>query len=230
MDLTKWSKYQIENSKKVITKDTFDVNNIKYVGGVDISFNKKDPSISCAYLTIVNFNTNDIVYEDHETVKLTIEYVSGFLGFREVPVFKTLLDRLKQKKPELYPDVIMVDGFGILHPRGFGSATHLGYELDIPTIGVGKTLITIDGMDEKVIKNDFKVECKNKGDYIELVGKSGKLYGCAVKGSHDTTNPIYVSLGHKISLGTAVSIVLKTCKFRIPEPIRNSDIKSKLYF
>jgi len=230
MNLADWSSYQIENSKKIVTKDTFDINDIKYIGGVDISFNKKDPKISCGYLTVINFNNNKIVYEDHEIIKLDMEYVSGYLGFREVPVYKVLLERLKSTKPEFYPDIVMVDGFGILHVRGFGSASHLGYELNIPTIGVGKTLITIDGMDEKLIKQQFKDKCKNKGESIELFGNSGKLYGYALKGTKDTTNPIYVSVGHNISLDTALGVTLRTCQYRIPEPIRNSDIKSKLYF
>jgi deoxyinosine 3'endonuclease (endonuclease V) len=68
------------------------------------------------------------------------------------------------------------------------------------------------------------------GDYVELVGKSNTIWGLALKSSEKTQNPIYVSIGHKISLETAKNLVLKTCLFKNPEPIRNSDIKSKLYF
>ena len=124
----------------------------------------------------------------------------------------------------------MIDGFGILHHREFGSASHLGLIENIPTIGIAKTLLMIDGMDEKKIRDKFKLECHKKGDYIELIGDSGKNYGVAFKSGDNVEKPIYISIGHKISLKSAIEFVNKTCFFRIPEPIRNSDIKSKLHF
>jgi deoxyinosine 3'endonuclease (endonuclease V) len=69
-----------------------------------------------------------------------------------------------------------------------------------------------------------------KGDYIELKGDSGTIWGVALKSCESSEKPIYVTIGHKINLDTAKNIVLKTCLYKIPEPIRNSDIKSKLYF
>lgn len=89
----------------------------------------------------------------------------------------------------------MIDGFGILHPRGFGSASHVGHSLNIPTIGVAKTLMCIDGLNEHEIKKEFKSKCVLKGDYINLTGNSGKLYGSALKSADSSTNPIYVSIG-----------------------------------
>jgi len=224
-----WTKYQKQNSKKIITQDTIDINNIKYVGGLDISFNKHDVTDSCAYLTIMDYLTLKIVYEDHEKVNLMIPYVSGYLGFREVPVYSILLDRIKIKNPEYYPQITLIDGFGILHQREFGSASHLGFEKDIPTIGVGKTLMCHDGLDEKILKSEFKKNCLKKGDYVELIGNSGRVHGVALKSSDDMTNPIYVSIGHKISLESAIRIVNQLCLYRVPEPIRISDIKSKLF-
>jgi deoxyinosine 3'endonuclease (endonuclease V) len=123
----------------------------------------------------------------------------------------------------------MIDGFGILHYRAYGSASQLGMETSIPSIGIGKTLLNIDGLDEYMIKERFRKECKNVGDYIKLIGNSGKVYGVAYKSAKDTSNPIYISIGHMISLESCIDIVYKTTKYRIPEPIRNSDIKSKLY-
>lgn len=227
--MDEWIKYQNENAKKIILQDSFDVNKSKYIGGVDISFNKNDPSLACGYLTIINIDSCDIVYEDHQNITLSIPYCSGFLGFREVPVYLSLLQKLKQNTPQYYPDVVMIDGFGILHQRGFGSASHLGFITDIPTIGVAKTLLCFEGLDEKIIKTSFKLNCKNKGDCVDLIGTSGKIYGVALKGTLETENPIYVSIGHKISLETSIKIVTKLCKYRVPEPIRNSDIKSKLF-
>jgi len=191
--------------------------------GVDISFDKNDNRKACAYLTIVDYITNEIVYEDHELTTMDIPYVSGFLGFRELPNYMPIFKRLPEK---FKPDVLLVDGFGILHHRGFGSASHIGMELNIPTIGIGKTLLCMDGMFEKKIKNEMK---SNNLKELLLRGDSGKVYGVAMICSNDSSNPIYVSIGHMISLETSKEIIKKTCKYRISEPIRNSDIKSKTF-
>lgn len=225
-----WIKYQEDNSKNIITTNCFNEKLIKYIGGLDISFHKTDNDIACGYLTVMEYKTNKIVYEDYKVIKLTIPYISGFLAFREIPVYVELLDKLKKLKPEYYPDVIMIDGCGILHPRLFGSASHLGLVKNIPSIGISKTLMCIDGLDERTIKNKFRNECKNVGEYMELIGTSGKCYGVAFKSTNDNINPIYISIGHQISLNTAIDITLTACVYRIPEPIRNSDIKSKLHF
>lgn len=229
MDKQQMEKYQSDNAKLIITYDDFDVNNIKYVAGFDISFDKNDNNHACAYITIVDYHTLDIVYEDYELTILTMAYIPGLLGFREVDLYVKLFNKLMVNKPEYKPDVSLIDGCGILHHRSFGSASHLGFELGMPAIGVAKTLLMIDGLNEKIVKNDFKNKCSVKGDHVELVGKSSKVHGVALKGS-DSNVPLYVSIGHKISLETSIKIVVKMCKFRIPEPIRNSDIKSKLYF
>lgn len=159
---------------------------------------------------------------------MTIPYISGYLGFREIPHYKKLLDKIVDK--EFYPQVLLVDGSGILHQREFGSASHLGFEKDIPTIGVAKTLLTHDGFTEREIKKQFRENCNKKGDYIELKGDTGMIWGLALQSSEQVERPIYVTIGHKISLETAKNIVLKSCIYKTLEPIRNSDIKSKLYF
>lgn len=222
-----WEKYQIENSKNIITTDTTDVNKIRYIGGLDISFDKKNNSIGCAYLTIYDIKLHKIVYENHKLCKLDLPYISGFLGFREIPIYTIITDEIKGKT--FYPDVLFIDGFGILHPRGFGSASQIGYEFDIKSVGIAKTLMCIDGLDEIKIKSQFRKECHKKGDYIKLIGISNNVYGVALKTSDEAINPLYISVGHKISLESCIALVLSTCQFKNPEPIRNSDIKSKLF-
>ena len=224
-----WKKYQNDNSGKIIEVDTVDISTIRYIGGLDISFDKIDPTKGCAFLSIYDLDSDKIVYEDHILCNLTIPYISGFLGFREIPEYMKLLNKCKTSN-SIYPDVIMIDGFGILHHRCFGSASHIGFDANIPSIGVAKTLLCVDGLEEKTVKADFKASCKNTGDYIKLIGTSGKTYGVAIKSAPLVENPIFVSIGHKISLESAIKLVTLTCKFRVPEPIRNSDIKSKLFF
>jgi deoxyinosine 3'endonuclease (endonuclease V) len=226
---SEWEQYQIEKSKEIILTDSVDIKNVVYIGGLDISFDKMDDSRGCAYLTIYDVKNQKIVHEDYKVCTLTVPYVSGFLGFREIPEYIELLEKIANTQPQYYPQVLMVDGFGILHHRGFGSASHIGYEMGISSIGVAKTLLFVDGLDEKEIKLRFKNECSKKGDYIELIGKSGKKYGAALKSSPSVENPLYISVGHKISLESAIQLALNTSVYRIPEPIRNSDIKSKLY-
>ena len=229
MTQKEWEQYQIENSKHIIEHDTFDSNTVRYIGGLDISFSKTDANIGCAYLTVYDLKHKHIAYEDHIVCTLTVPYISGFLAFRELEHYSILLSRMKQVNPEMYPDIIIVDGNGILHERGFGSASHIGFAFDVPTIGIGKTLMAIDGLNEKEIKKTFKEQCKATGDFIKLIGKSGKIYGIGLKTANNVENPLFVTIGHKISLETAMKIVLETSIYRIPEPVRNSDIKSKLY-
>jgi len=228
MSIEEYEKYQIENAKNVIKTDTFDLNNVKYIGGLDISFDKNDNTKACAYLTIYDLHQNKIVYENYNLCDMKLPYQSGYLGIREVPEYLKLLNLIKHET--FYPDVVMIDGFGILHQREFGSASHVGLSLNIPTIGVAKTLMCIDGLCEYTIKKDFRTSCFVKGDYLNLVGNSGKKYGVALKSSNNALNPIYISIGHMCSLETAIKLVDKLCFYKIPEPIRNSDIKSKLYF
>jgi deoxyinosine 3'endonuclease (endonuclease V) len=158
----KWEQYQIDNSKNIVATDIIDIKKVKYVGGLDISFDKNDSSRGCAYLTVMDMTSQNIVYEDYKVFKLTVPYVSGFLGFREVPEYIELLEKLKSTKTEYYPHVLMIDGFGILHHRGFGSVSQLGYETRIPSIGAAKTLLFIDGLDDKEVKSRFRIECKKR--------------------------------------------------------------------
>ncbi len=223
-----WLTHQLINKGKVIRYDCFDLKNIQYIGGLDISFDKKDSNYACAFLTVYDLKSKLNVYEDYLLCRMTVPYITGFLAFRENPFYGQLLTKAKATK--FYPHVLMVDGSGILHPREFGSACQLGLEHDIPTIGIAKTLLSFDGLKESKVKQEFREKCKKKGDVVFLKGESNIIWGAAVKTSETAMNPVYVSLGHKISLETSVDLVAQTSLFKNPEPIRNSDIKSKLYF
>lgn len=222
-----WKSYQLTNKNNIVKTDTFNIEDLVYIGGLDISFSKKKENVACAYLTIYNFKEHKIIHEEYKVCEMKVPYVSGYLGFREIPEYVELLQRVKDKP--FYPQLLLVDGCGILHHREFGSASHIGFEINLPSIGVSKTLLCHDGLSERYIKNEFNRKCYNKGDIVELKGRSGGVWGVALKSGNNVTNPIYVSIGHKISLETAIKIVIECSDFRIPEPIRNSDIKSKLY-
>lgn len=204
-------------------------NTIKYIGGVDISFVKDNNVDACAALVICSYPDYRVVYESYKHVQLTLPYIPGFLAFREVPFLIELLDDLKAKQPELMPQLIIVDGNGILHVRGFGLACHLGVLTGIPTFGCGKTLFLIDGLDLKQVKTHFKDHAKQPGDYTELIGKSGACHGVAYKSTNEATNPIYISPGHRIDMDLMIQVANTCCQARVPEPVRQADLRSRAW-
>ena len=147
--LSKWRKEQEELKKKLLKEDDPSLKEIKYIGGVDISFDKYDSTIGISALIVCDYKTLKIVYEDYELIKIEEPYIPGFLAFREVKHFVKLIEKLKQNKKEYIPQVILVDGNGILHIKGFGLASHLGVLCDIPTIGCSKTVFALDGITKK---------------------------------------------------------------------------------
>ncbi|ELR15421.1 endonuclease V protein [Acanthamoeba castellanii str. Neff] len=123
--------------------------------------------------------------------------------------------------------VVFVDGNGVLHPRGFGLASHLGVLIGIPTIGVGKTFFHVDGLDMREVKAQAAAACHKGGDWIPLIGQSGVEWGAAFRSTDGSSNPIYVSVGHRISLASAVLLTQASCLHRVPEPIRQADLRSR---
>lgn len=123
-------------------------------------------------------------------------------------------------------------GNGLLHPRRFGIASHLGVLSNIPTIGIAKSFLVIQGeLDLSEVKARSKIELLKKGDRLDLVGKeTGTVYGSALRTADNAPNPVFVSQGHRVSLDTAIKVVLATCpKYRIPEPVRAADLESRAY-
>mmetsp|Transcript_34401 Transcript_34401/g.60294 ORF Transcript_34401/g.60294 Transcript_34401/m.60294 type:complete len:182 (-) Transcript_34401:2430-2975(-) len=163
-----------------------------------------------------------VVYEDIRPVTLTHPYVPGFLAFREVPHLIGLFSDSMEFKPQL----VLVDGNGVYHTRGFGLASHLGVLLDIPTVGVSKTIFAVDGLNKKVVR-ELSSRLTAPGESIDLVGKSRRVWGAALKATEDTIQPLIVSVGHRISLPTALEVVKRCCLFKIPEPIRQADKRSR---
>jgi len=233
----KWKKEQRRLKKLMVCEDVYDMefltstgeNRLKYIAGVDISFIKGDEVNACACLVVCSFPELEVVYETFQMVQLTEPYIPGFLAFREVPHLLPLFEKLKADMPDVYPQILLVDGNGFLHPRGFGLACHLGVLSDIPTIGIGKTFLFVDGMKLRGIKELFKEKCTKGGDWVELIGNSGTVWGAAFQASDESTNPIFVSTGHKFTLNMAVEVIRVCCKFRVPEPVRQADLRSRDY-
>jgi deoxyinosine 3'endonuclease (endonuclease V) len=139
-----------------------------------------------------------------------------------------LFKRLKEKKPNLWPQVLLVDGNGIFHTRGFGCASHVGVKFDIPTIGVAKKTFDVDGLHKSNIRDTCMRELHKEGDVAFLKGDSGKIWAAALRSGENSATPIYVSIGHRVCLDTAIKITkLSIDKYRIPEPIRCADLRSR---
>ncbi|XP_010526288.1 PREDICTED: endonuclease V [Tarenaya hassleriana] len=241
--LESWIEEQDRLKKKLIMYDDFpwkisssspsmdhsDSDKLKYIGGVDMSFSKEDSSVACACLVVLELPSLRVVYHDFSLLHLRVPYVPGFLAFREAPVLLQLLDKMQKEQNPFYPQVLIVDGNGILHPRGFGLACHLGVLAHLPTIGVGKNLHHVDGLKQSEVRQLLQLKENQDEQVINLVGNSGFTWGVGIRPTLSCLKPIYVSVGHRISLETAVKIVMMTCKYRVPEPIRQADMRSREY-
>ena len=189
---------QLRLSKKTIQEDTLP-ETIKYVAGVDIAYTK---TTSIGAVAVLDLASLSLIESQTVHIKTRFPYIPTLLSFREIPPAYAAV-----KKLEKQPDVILVDGQGIAHPYGLGFATHLGLAINRPTIGVAKSLLY--GNVETVDDHEWN-SLLDKGKTIgaEVITKSG-------------TKPIYVSVGHRVSLRTAIKIVRGcTRTYRIPEPIR----------
>ena len=229
----KWKEEQLEMKAKLTLEDKHNWSlhrneaDLHYIGGVDISFVKGSETIACAALVVLSYPKLEIVYKNCKMVQMTEPYIAGFLAFREVDFFVDLINELRSTNVELEPQLIMVDGNGILHYHGFGVACHLGLLANIPTVGVAKNLLQVDGLSRGDSYTNKVDNLKENGDSFDLVGDSGICHGLALKNTAGSTKPIYISPGHMVSMATSKWVVMLCSRFRIPEPTRHADIISR---
>ena len=215
-----WAAYDEEQTRLsclVSSSDAIDIDQIHRIGGVDIQWDD-DGFTGVAALVVLSWPDLTLIHTQTVSGQSAVPYRAGYLGIRECPLYQRLIQDVRQT--QFAPDVVLVDGFGVLHPRGAGSATQLGVTTDTPTIGVGKTLLyncaTATEADVKNVLNDPHITS------CPLVNSAGIMVGSAIKKPGSRT-PVYVSVGHKVSLQTAVDIVTRTFRYVIPEPIRLAD-------
>ncbi|AFY50417.1 deoxyinosine 3'endonuclease (endonuclease V) [Nostoc sp. PCC 7524] len=191
--------------EQVITNDQLP-QPVKYVAGVDMGF-AADGTISRAAVAVLSFPDLQVIETQLAYRPTSFPYIPGFLSFREIPA---ILDALE--KIQTTPDIILCDGQGIAHPRRLGIASHLGVIINLPTIGVAKSLLI--GKHEELPDT--------KGSWQPLIHK-GETIGAVLR-TRAGVKPVYVSSGHKISLLTAIDYVLRcTPKYRLPETTRVAD-------
>ncbi|MBI2102188.1 endonuclease V [Candidatus Woesearchaeota archaeon] len=191
IDFEKLKEEQLKLAKKVIVRDSFDKPEL--IGGVDCAFSNDNV---VAAVVVCDFRTMEIKEKVFAVKKANMPYIAGFLAYREGPAISEAFTKLQNK-----PDIMIFDGNGILHPRRFGLASHMGVAFDVASIGIAKQLLVGE----------------EKGNVV-YVDKGARA---AVVVTREKSKPVYISPGHKISLKTSVEIVKKCMKFphKLPEPL-----------
>jgi deoxyribonuclease V len=175
----------------------------RFIAGVDISVGKED-GMATGAVVILNYPELRVVETKVARGQLELPYIPGLLSFRESPLTLAACQKLT-----ITPDLILVDGQGIAHPRRLGLASHLGLFLNTPTIGCAKSILC----------GSHETPGAKPGSYTEVVDR-GEIIGAALR-TKLRVKPVYVSIGHKIDLQTAVYWVMKCCHgYRLPEPTR----------
>lgn len=209
-DLSPWQAIalQVELAGRVVLAD--DVRQpLRTIAGGDVSYRLRSNRLHAA-VTLLDAGTMEVI--DTATASATVDfpYIPGLLSFRELPVLLQAFARLAQR-----PDVVLVDGQGIAHPRRFGLASHLGLWLDLPTIGCAKSLLC----------GAAETPGERRGDWSMLCC-DGKEVGRLLR-TRDRVRPLIVSPGHLVDCARAVEIVLQCGRgYRLPEPTRQAHLLS----
>jgi len=195
LDIQLRLKAQVSKSSEVV--------NPRFIAGVDISVGKGRGTATGA-VVVLQYPELRLVEVKTVNDKLDLPYIPGLLSFRESPLILAACEQL-----DLMPDLVLVDGQGIAHPRRFGLASHLGLLLNIPTIGCAKSLLC----------GAHEIPSSEPGNYTEIIDKD-EIIGAVLR-TKPGVKPVYVSIGHKIDLETAIYWVMNCCRgYRLPEPTR----------
>jgi deoxyribonuclease V len=178
-------------------------NNIELVAGADISYNKFSDVIY-AGIVVLRLPSLEVVTTAGVVTTTKFPYISGLLSFRETPPLLEAWAQLTMR-----PEVLLLDGQGIAHPRRFGIASHVGLLLNLPTVGCAKTLLV----------GKYEEPLEQAGNWSPLLHKD-EVIGAVLRTKH-RVHPIYVSPGHLADIPTSIALALRCVNgYRIPEPTR----------
>ncbi|RFP65786.1 endonuclease V [Hymenobacter lapidiphilus] len=179
---------------------------LRYIAGCDSSFPTPDTVLSV--FVVLELPSLGFIEKVYHVGPVPLPYIPGLLSFREAPNLLHAYAKLRRQ-----PDIIMVDGHGIAHPRRMGIAAHLGVELDVPTFGVAKQRLT----------GVYEEPALTKGSITQLTDKNGELLGQVIR-SKDKVKPLFVSPGHLCDQATATRLTLACLRgYKLPEPTRLAD-------
>ncbi len=199
---------QRELAQRIVREDQ--LGEVHCVAGVDMALNEES-GMARAAVVLLSYPDLEMLERHVYEEPVRMPYIPGLLSFREAPCVLGAFARLRQQ-----PDLVMVDGQGIAHPRRLGIASHLGLWLDLPTIGCGKSILV----------GHHTHLSEEQGSWVPLVDK-GETIGAVVR-TRAHVKPMIISSGHRISLETSLRYVLACCRgYRLPEPTRQADKLSK---
>lgn len=206
-------KKQIELMREIDLHNAVSISAIKRIAGVDLAYWKKgeDEYANCC-IVVLEFPSLEVIEEKYTVKKVDVPYIPGCLAFRELPLFEEVYSLL-----ETDVDVIFFDGNGYLHPRHMGLATHAGILIKKPTIGIAKSYYKINDV-------DFIMPESNAGAYTDII-IDGEVYGRVLR-TAENVKPIFLSVGNKIDLDTAMKLtnMVITKDSHIPVPTRQADL------
>ena len=181
---------------------------VRLIAGIDVSVSKGS-SVGFAAVVVLTYPDLQLVEVSCARGEVRVPYIPGLLSFRETPVIMAALEKLKHT-----PDLFMVDGQGIAHPRRFGIASHIGVLYDVPSVGVAKSRLV----------GEHDEPAQGRGSVAPLI-HHGRVVGAVLR-TRSGVKPVYVSVGHRVSLDYAVELVLNCCtRYRLPEPTRLAHIE-----
>lgn len=181
---------------------------VSIIAGADVEYDKHSDQIAGA-VVLLDAATKAVLEVATHVMAASFPYIPGLFSFREMPPLVEAYRKLR-----LRPDVIVCDGHGLAHPRRFGLACHLGIELNLPTIGCGKTRLI----------GCYEDLAPERGATAPLRDElTGEVLGLALR-TQSGINPLFVSVGHRVSLGMATQLVLcMSGAVRLPETTRQAD-------
>jgi deoxyribonuclease V len=194
---------QGELAPRVMAGPPLDLARVRYVAGADVS---TQGEWGYATVVVLSFPGLSVVEARGFEAPLTFPYVPGLLAFREIPLIVGALEAVESEV-----DAMVFDAHGLAHPRGMGLASHLGLFLDAPTVGCAKSRLV----------GEYEEPGQEKGSTTDLVYRE-KVVGRVVR-TREGISPVYVSVGNRIDLRSAVELVLRCCtKYRLPETTRQA--------
>jgi deoxyribonuclease V len=189
--------------RQVVCQDR--ISKLQLVAGVDVGF-EAGGTVTRAAVAVLSFPDLERVEAAVAVCPTSFPYVPGLLSFREAPAILEALSGLSSS-----PDLLVCDGQGIAHPRRLGIASHLGLLTDLPSIGVAKSILI----------GQHAPLGEQRGAWQPLVDQ-GEIVGAALR-TRSGVKPVYISIGHRLCLETAIELVLRcTGKYRLPEPSRQA--------
>jgi deoxyribonuclease V len=180
----------------------------RHVAGLDVSYDRGSPVLFAA-VVVLDAESLELVDSAAAVEEARFPYVPGFLSFREIPPLLRAFENLR-----VVPDLLLCDGHGFAHPRRFGLACHLGVVMDLPSIGSAKSRLAGEH-EELGLERGARAPLTEGGETIGTVLRT-----------RARVSPVYVSVGHRVSLESAVGWVLRLApRYRVPEPIRRAHMR-----